>query len=590
MALTCREKIVSEEYADWIIDFELTEELKRMDDSGIDYCYEKIDEELGIIYAKRNQMEEVGLLNYSYQQIPSLLAFPTLATETVMEDFDFGPLIDSGIIQVQDEPLQLTGEGVIIAMIGTGIDYRNPLFKHPDGSTRILAIWDQTGDEDTTSDEVPFGRVYTKEMINEALKNEDPFLLVPVRDESGVSTAMAAVAAGSNIQNPAVFTGAAPNAELVIVKLKEAKSYLKQYYLLPQEVSAYQSTDIMLAVRYADSFTVEFFRPVIFCLGMGTNYGGHSGTTPLSRYLERIGQKRSRTMIISGGEEGNRSHHYYGQFKENEEKISDSSVREIEIRVGEKEKGFLMEIWGRIPDRYQVSVKSPGGEEIPYFGIRSNKGREYSFIFERTRITATYALVTSGTQDQLISLRFEEPTPGIWTVSLKKEGTRTDSSFHAWLPLESFLSGETYFLTPSPDVTITVPSFTPNAICVASYSGDSDSIYVESGRGFSRGIQIKPDVAAPAVKISVPLKSLPQELRIGKQTGSPLSTALTVGATAQFLQWAYTERRGNYLNSNEVKSLLILGAVRNDQMTYPNRQWGYGKLNVEGIFTALAER
>lgn len=591
MAASCREKITSEEYGDWIIDFELTEELNQLDQSGVDYCYEKIDEELGIIYAKRSQMEEVGLLNYPYQQLPSLFDFPLLITDSVMEPFDPSPLIRSGISRVQGEPLNLTGKGVVLAFIGTGIDYRNPLFQNPDGSTRILSIWDQTIEESREGEDspVPFGTIYTREQINEALKKGDPYSLVPTKDERGITTAMASVAAGSALEAPEVFTGAAPEADLVIVKLKEAKQYLKDYYLLKKGGTAYQSTDIMLGVKYADTFAHPFLRPVVFCLGMGTNYGGHSGTTPLSRYLQRMGNKRSRAFVISGGEEGNRSHHFRGREKKSIGRITEGSYEEIiEIRVGEEERGFLMEIWGKIPDQYFVSIETPGGEKLPFFGSRTNKGREYSFIYEKTRITVTYALITSSQGEEVVTLRFEAPSAGIWKVILKKEGEAPTFPVHAWLPVENFLSSETYFLTPDPEITLTVPSYPENAVCVSSYSDRTNSIYVESGRGFSRGLQLKPDLAAPAVNISTAVRSLPGELRIGKQTGSILSASFTAGGTAQLLQWAYTEQRGNYLNSNEVRNLLVLGAGREDGMTYPNRQWGYGKLDLQGVFDSLA--
>ena len=589
MPKLCKEKIISEEYADWIIDFELTEELRLLDQSGVDYCYEKIDEELGIIYVKKNQIEEMNLLNYPYQQIPAVLGFPGLITESVTEGFNDDPLIQSGIMQIQAEPLELVGEGVVIALIGTGIDYRNPLFQNPDGTTRILAIWDQTIEDGTESKEVPFGRVYSRGEINQALKEENPETYIPTRDEKGITTVMAAVAAGSNIINPSVFTGAAPRADLVVVKCKECKKYLREYYLLSDKAAAYQSTDLMLAIKYVDSFVREFFRPVIFCIGFGTNLGSHSGTSPLSRYLKRIGEKRGRTVIITGGEEGNRSHHFYGKFNNSNISDQNSKVIEMEIRVGEDERGFLMEVWGRIPDRFLISVKSPSGEEIPSFGIRSNKGREYTFIYEKTKITATYALITSGGGDELISFRFQAPTPGIWTVSIEKEEGISESDFHAWLPLEDFLSSETYFLKPDPEITLTVPSFTENAVCVSSYSTKTNSIYVESGRGFSRGIQIKPDLAGPAVNISVPGKSFPGQLRVGRQTGSILAAALTAGGTAQLLQWAYTDRKANYLNSNEVKDLLILGAKREGRTSYPNSFWGFGRLSIQGIFDILAK-
>ena len=148
MPVSCRERILSNEYADLIIDFELTGELLDMDTSGADYCYRQVDRGLGLVFTKRNQMEPVGLLNYSYQRIPSLFGLQELVTEATGQVFDNTPLVNSGIWQVQREPLKLTGKGTIIAFVDTGIDYSNPVFRNPDGSSRILAIWDQTLQEE----------------------------------------------------------------------------------------------------------------------------------------------------------------------------------------------------------------------------------------------------------------------------------------------------------------------------------------------------------------------------------------------------------------------------------------------------------
>ena len=162
MDLWCKEKILSNDYADWIIDFELTEELQRLDQSGVDYCYDRIDDALGIVYAKRSQMEEIGLLNYSYQQIPGLLAEAALTTEETDAAFDPLPLAETGVLRIQREPLKLTGKGTVMVFIGSGIDYTNSVFRKPDGNTRILAVWDQNVQEGTPPATAGYGREYKK--------------------------------------------------------------------------------------------------------------------------------------------------------------------------------------------------------------------------------------------------------------------------------------------------------------------------------------------------------------------------------------------------------------------------------------------
>ena len=119
----------------------------------------------------------------------------------------------------------------------------------------------------------------------------------------------------------------------------------------------------------------------------------------------------------------------------------------------------------------------------------------------------------------------------------------------------------------------------PSAVIATStYNDINDSFYIESGRGFSRSGYIRPDFAAPGVHIST---------IYGKQTGSSLAASITAGGVAQFLQWAVVEGNSVLMESNEVKTYFIRGAKRISELTYPNREWGYGMLNVMGTFDAL---
>lgn len=291
--------------------------------------------------------------------------------------------------------------------------------------------------------------------------------------------------------------------------------------------------------------------------------------------------------MVGGGNEGNSSHHYEGNLSL-ENGNQEERIEEIEIRVGENERGFIAEIWGKSPNIFSLAIRSPGGEEIPNTGVRVNRGIEYEFVYERTSITVSYALVEGSTGDELITVRFQNPTPGIWTLILESESGLINAGFHIWLPISQFLSSETYFLSPNPNITLTIPAYTENAITVSSYSDRNNSIYVRSGRGFSRGSEIKPDVAAPAVNVSAVLRGIGDEVRIGKLTGAAMAAAITAGGVSGFMQWAIKDRNANYLNSGEVKNYFIRGAIRDDNLTYPNRLWGFGKLSVQGVFDSLA--
>jgi K+-transporting ATPase c subunit len=184
---------------------------------------------------------------------------------------------------------------------------------------------------------------------------------------------------------------------------------------------------------------------------------------------------------------------------------------------------------------------------------------------------------TSGAE--LIRFKFIEPANGVWNIRISSQGNLTGGTFDIWLPIGEFLSADTYFLEPNPDITITEPAFAINAITVAGYNHANNSISLSSGRGYARNKAITPDIAAPSVNIAT---------GFGTYSGSSLAAAITAGAAAQFLQWAVIEGHDILVNSLNVKNYFIRGAIREKNLEYPNRQWGYGRLNLEGIFNFLA--
>ena len=182
----------------------------------------------------------------------------------------------SGITQVLNQPfLNLSGRGVIIGIVDTGIDYRKDAFKFEDGSTKILGIWDQTVDG-KRQDDLYFGSTYTSDDIDNANRSSDPYSIVPSVDEDGHGTFLASVAASNE---PGEYIGAAPKAYLLIVKLKKASQYLIDRYLVTNDnPNLYESTDYMLGMKYILDMSDKFNMPIVMCIGMGTNDGAHDGS------------------------------------------------------------------------------------------------------------------------------------------------------------------------------------------------------------------------------------------------------------------------------------------------------------------------
>lgn len=559
--MTCKEKILSEEYGEIVLDF-------TVQNPPSSYCFKTVNEEFGIAYIPLSELNErVGSL-YAYQYLPRLFGL-------MQETFDAVSLTSSGIVQVQRPPLRLRGRGVVIAFVDTGIRFAEAAFRNEAGNSRILAIWDQTVQTGQPPEGYEYGTEFTREDINRALHEKAPYEAVPSFDEIGHGTAMASVAAGSAVDGGRTFLGAAPEADIVVVKLRQAKRYLREYNFIPEGVPAYAESDIMLGIRYVESFAVTFSRPVVICIGMGSNWGNHTLGSFLAQYLNSLAGFRNRGIVVCGGNEGNAAHHFSGSVPRGDA----DAYTDVEIRVGEGENGFLMEMWGSIPEVFYVSVRTPGGETIPRFRLGMGQSLTYSFVYERTKVTINSILVEPNSGDELIVFRFDAPTAGIWTIRVYSSQEGGTGEFHMWLPITQFLRSDTFFLRPDPYVTLTDPGIAWRPLTTSTYNDRNNSIYVNSGRGFLKNGLIKPDLAAPGVDV---------QAVNGRVTGSSIGAALAAGGMAQFFQWAVVEQNNPLAESQEIKSYFIRGAARSPDILYPNREWGYGRLDVAGAFDALA--
>lgn len=598
--MTCAEKIISEEFGELLLDYSIEEELgsvageSRSMDGLDEACQVTVDQDISIVYFRRNADTAVDLSRYPYYSLPK--CYGLMQTENVQQtgsapqaedrrqaggmsrmeaglaDRSFDPLAlaSAGILQVQREPLSLTGRGVIIGLIDTGIRYTMDVFKNAAGGSRIHAIWDQTL-TGTPPEGFFYGAAYDRTQINAALSSDTPRELVPSWDEDGHGTMLAGVAAGSILEGGSRYIGAAPDADIVVVKLRGAKQYLREHYILPEAAVAYAETDILLAVKYIESFAVALRRPVVICLGIGSSYGSHTGASVLDRYLNSIADRRSRAVVVCGGNEGAAAHHV--------QNLATVQAQTTELRVGDGERGFLLEVWAEGPSRYDMTIRSPGGEEITGISTRSRRSDQYRFIFEQTRIGVESIPLEEASGRSLLLLRFVDPTTGIWTLTIRTAAGIAGRRYHMWLPIAAFMESETFFLRPDPYVTLTEPSMAAGVITVNAYNEANDSFYERSGRGFTADRRIKPEFTAPGVDIPTPL---------GRQSGSSVAAAMAAGAVAQLLQWAVVEENYPLASGSELKYYLALGAEREGGIEYPSREWGLGRINVQRTFQELA--
>ncbi len=515
-----------------------------------------------LLHLPAGSVNPCDLGRHSYHSFPTLY---TLSSSLSMEK--------SGVTAVQENPeLALFGQGVFVAVIDTGVDYEHQAFRNQDGTSRIFSVWDQTDQSGTIPDAFTFGSEYTMAQINDALSSENPLALIPMTDTNGHGTAIASIIAGTPSEDGS-FSGVAPQAEYIIVKLKEAKENTKRIHFVPSDVLCYQETDILLGIRYSLGISEQAGRPLVICIALSSSQGGHDGRGTTSTYIDYLALLPGIGISVAAGNEGNAQRHYFNTTS------AAPYYNDIEVRVGNDDKMFSMEIWSYSPARLSIDVSSPNRESTqPVFPTLS-QCRRFSFIFNQTIVYVNNIIFEEETGDQLILLRFQNPLPGIWYLRVQNPESEP-FSFHCWLPSGNIISNETFFLNSNPNTTVTSPGNATHQLTVAAYNQLSNSILAESGRGYTRIGIVKPDLAAPGYQLPC---AAPGN-RYATATGTGAASAHAAGIIAMVLEWAIV--KGNYprMTGNNINRLLIGGANRTQVNTYPNNIWGYGQIDVNRLF------
>lgn len=557
-----RQKIYSNDYADFLINF-----------NGDPFVLEQYQESViniinffvAVVHVPVSYMTEDIISTIGYAAIPSLFG---LISESSLES--------SRVSQLRNIPnFNLRGKGVLIGFVDTGIDYTNPIFQYADKTSKIVSIWDQTIDSNQMPEGISYGTEYSREQLNEAIKIENPFLVVPSRDEIGHGTMIAGIAAGNEVPESG-FYGVAPDAELVIVKLKPAKPYIKSFFRVSEDKICYQENDIIFGYQYLLNVSTKLNRPIVLCNAIDTSQYAHDGRGTTSSWFSMQANYIGVAIITAVGNEGNARRHYSGSINSN------TGFDTVELNVGSTESGFSMEIWGNTPNLFTVDITSPSGEYISRIEILVRRTRKITFIFEPTVIYLDYILVESQSGDQLILLRFLNPSPGIWKFKIYGRGI-SPMKYHIWLPMNNFISQDTYFIRSDPNITLLSVSCSPAPITVTAYNTIDDSLYQESGRGYTRIGNIKPELAAPGVKVLSP--SLDHGFI--EVTGTSAAAAHTAGIAAMLLEWGIINGKYPKMNTVDMKIFMIRGARRDTNMKYPNNDWGYGILDVFNVFDSI---
>ncbi len=447
----------------------------------------------------------------------------------------------------------LSGQGVYMAILDSGIDYTDPMFRYADGTTKIAWLWDQGKRADAEKGEKPpqgffTGVEYSRKMLNANLQKNSERLTTDVTGH------------GTNVAKIAVQ--GAPESELIVVKLDTARG------TYPSTVSLLRAFTYVAKKAQAENM------PVAINLSYGNTYGAHDGSSLLERFIDNITEVGRNVICIGAGNEGASAGHFAGKLSENE-------IQRISFAMGTYERSFSLQLWKWYADRMDISIMSPAGEQ--YLIRNQNAGGEaQQAVMEQTQLLIFSGRPQPYRKREEVYIDFIPVetylNTGIWTIEITPRRI-ANGELRLYMPSAVVRSENTRFLLPSPAQTLTIPSTAQKVITVGAYNAYVRSYAAFSGRGDAdsdRAENSKPDLAAPGVNI-----------RIGEGeggavvSGTSYATPFVTAAAALLMEYGIVQGNDPFLYGEKVKAYLHAGARQLPGYDiWPNDQVGWGALCV----------
>lgn len=460
----------------------------------------------------------------------------------------------SCINPVQQTPFSLYGNGVLLGIVDSGIDYSLRDFRKADGTTKIRYLWDQTI-EGSPPVGYARGTEYTRDQINEALQaetSEQRRALVPSVDNTGHGTAVAGIAAA-----------VASESDLIIVKMGQQR-----------EEGFPRTTELMLGVDYVIRKALELQMPVAVNLSFGNTYGAHDGTSLVERFLDDISNFWKSVICVGNGNEGTTAGHISGNLIMSED-------TEVALGVQRNEPTINVQIWKSYADEVDISIVNPSGVRVG--PIQEILGTQ-RFVLGGTEILLYYGEPSPFSVRQEIFLDFLPRdtyiSSGEWRIILTPRRV-VSGAYQMWLPVQSALNIGSAFLNPTSTTTLTIPATAGRVISVGAYDALTFTYADFSGRGPIAGFEgtgaFKPDIAAPGVNV-VTTAVGGGNVRV---SGTSFAVPFVTGSAALLMEWGIVKENDPYLYGEKVKAYLRRGARRLPGFeAWPNNEVGYGALCV----------
>lgn len=475
----------------------------------------------------------------------------------------------------------ITGRGVVIAIVDSGIDFRNHDFVNYDSegrpTSRLLYLWDTTSnvfDSTGLGTKAPLsypngasiGTLFTRAQLTQELRST--VRRIPATDLNGHGTACAGVAAGNGNSdrgvgglNRAETIGVAPDADLVAIRIGKEDDHFENSYLLNA------------AVGWLDK--VLGSTPLVVSYSAGGHRGGHDGQLIAERQLDARFSlaRKSRAIVAAAGNEGTEPIHAIATFQ------------------GQNSAALVR--WHTVYENTLQIYFNGDDDDI----IIAPAGS--------TKLTVMGSWINPLTKQLVASVKVGSGKGGLWLYSDSSKKNTAD----LYISEAGFASDVVSYET-----LVGNPATASNVIAVGSYDWN-DMFDLSTGKfsfqdscgyqkalvigglscysspGYSRNGTVKPEIVAPGEWFTASYAKNLNDHGVGKDwtsdktgrfvamNGTSAATPYTAGIIALMFQ------KKPLLTFGEIRQLLTMNASSNDLITgpVPNPNWGHGKLDVAAV-------